>query len=392
LATKLKARGIDNVVVLEREVQAGGVPRHCGHYPFGFWEFKRLMKGPDYARVLVQKAQKAGVDIRTGCTVTALHPNARLSLSTAEGAMELQAERVVLCTGVRESSRAQRFIGGARPQGVISTGALQSMVYLHGMRPFRRPVIVGTELVSFSAIMTCRHKSMRPVAMIEANDRITVRRFMRPFPALMGVPVKFGASNLRILGQRSVEGIEYLDRDQNPQTIDCDGVIISGNFRPEAALLHASHIDLDAGTGGPSVDQYGRTSDPSYFCTGNLLRPVETSAWCWQEAVECAGRIVNDLSQPIGDPGFVALQTLDPAIRFILPQRLTLSDAPGAMTAMQLRLNQPVIGHLTASSAGRTLWGDFVQSRPERRILAPLAPMLKAGGTAPVDLSIIGNG
>ncbi|HID68792.1 MAG TPA: FAD-dependent oxidoreductase, partial [Roseibacterium sp.] len=147
LATELKTRGVDNVVVLEREGQAGGVPRHCGHYPFGFWGFKRLMKGPEYARALVQKARAAGVEIRTGHTVTALHPNARLGLSTAEGAMELQAERVVLCTGVRESSRAQRFIGGARPQGVISTGALQSMVYLHGMRPFRRPVIIGTELV-----------------------------------------------------------------------------------------------------------------------------------------------------------------------------------------------------------------------------------------------------
>ncbi|MCF6234682.1 MAG: NAD(P)/FAD-dependent oxidoreductase [Rhodobacteraceae bacterium] len=389
LATELKARGVGNVVVLEREATAGGVPRHCGHYPFGVWEFKRLMKGPDYARALVQKAKNAGVEIRTGCTVTALHPNARLSLSTATGVMELQAERVVLCTGVRESSRAQRFIGGARPQGVISTGALQSMVYLQQMRPFRRPVIIGTELVSFSAIMTCRHRAMRPVAMIEQNNRITVRQFMRPFPAVMGVPVKLGASKLRVLGQRLVEGIEYLDRDQNPQTIDCDGVIVSGNFRPEAALLHASHIDVDPGTGGPSVDQYGRTSDPSYFCTGNLLRPVETSGWCWQEAVECARRVADDLTLPIGNPGFVALQTQDPAIRFVLPQRLTLSDAPGAMANMQLRLSQPAIGHLTACSASRTLWGDFLQSRPERRILAPLAPMLKAGVTAPVDLSII---
>ena len=392
LATELKARGIDNVMVLEREAQAGGVPRHCGHYPFGFWEFKRLMKGPDYARALVQKAHAAGVEIRTGHTVTALHPNARLSLSTADGAMEIQAERVVLCTGVRESSRAQRFIGGARPQGVISTGALQSMVYLHGLRPFRRPVIVGTELVSFSSIMTCRHSGMRPVAMIEQNDRITVRQFMRPFPALMGVPVKFSASNLRILGQRNVEGIEYLDRELTRQTIPCDGVIISGNFRPEAALLHASHIDVDPGTGGPSVDQYGRTSDLSYFCTGNLLRPVETSAWCWQEAVDCAGRIAADLTTPIGDPGFVPIIAQDPAIRYVLPQRLSLSEASGAMTTLQLRLKQPAIGHLTASSAGHTLWGDFLQSRPERRILAPLAPLLNTGVTAPIDLSIMGNG
>ena len=389
IATELRRRGIGNVVVLEREAEAGGVPRHCGHYPFGFWEMKRLMKGPDYARALVARARAAGVDIRTGTSVTALHPGARLGLTTADGSAELQADRVVLCTGVRESSRAQRFISGQRPLGVISTGALQSMVYLQGLRPFRRPVILGTELVSFSAIMTCRHMGMRPVAMIEANARITVRRIMRPYPALMGVPVRLGAQDLRIHGQERVEAVSFRDHAGAQHEIACDGAIVSGGFRPESALLHASHLDVDPDTGGPSVDQYGRASDPSYFCTGNLLRPVETSAWCWQEAVECAGRVASDLAHPIGSPGFVRLRAMDPAIRFVMPQRLILSDAPGAMASMQIRLAQPATGHLTVSSSGRSLWGDFISSRPERRILAPLAPVLNTGFAGPVDLGII---
>ena len=48
-------------------------------------------------------------------------------------------------------------------------GALQAMVYLAGQAPFRRPVIVGTELVSFSALLTCRHAGIRPAAMIESG-------------------------------------------------------------------------------------------------------------------------------------------------------------------------------------------------------------------------------
>ena len=171
LATELRALGVEDVVVLEREPEAGGVPRHCGHYPFGLREFKRVMKGPDYARALVARAAGAGVDIRTGTAVTALLPNARLSLSDADGSYDLQANRVVLATGVRESSRAQRFIGGERPQGIIPTGALQSLVFLHHQKPFSKPVIIGTELVSFSAIMTCRHAGIRPKAMIEEGPR-----------------------------------------------------------------------------------------------------------------------------------------------------------------------------------------------------------------------------
>ncbi len=389
LATELKRLGVTDVVVLEREADAGGVPRHCGHYPFGVRELKRVLKGPDYARALVRKAVAAGVDIRTHTTVTALHPNACLSLTTPDGVKELQAERVILCTGVRESSRAQRFLGGQRPLGVVSTGALQSMVFLHGLRPFRRPVILGTELVSFSSIMTCRHKGIRPVAMLEENDRVTVRQFMRPYPAVRGIPLKFGVRDLRIIGNKIVEAVEYIDTHGTRQTIETDGVIVTGGFRPESALLHASHIDVDPATGGPSVDQYGRSSDPSYFCTGNLLRPVETSSWCWHEAVESAACIVQDLAQPIGDCPSVPLCSIDPAIRFVMPQRLVISDAPNAMQNMQIRLNEPAIGHLTASCAGKTLWGDFIQSRPERRILAPLAPLIKSGLTAPIELEIL---
>ena len=35
-ASALQRRGVKDVVVLERESEAGGVPRHCGHIGFSF--------------------------------------------------------------------------------------------------------------------------------------------------------------------------------------------------------------------------------------------------------------------------------------------------------------------------------------------------------------------
>ena len=386
LATELTRLGVKDVVILERENTAGGVPRHCGHHGFGIREFKRLMTGPDYARALVKKAKMAGVGICTSVTVTALHPGGRLSLSTPDGSAELQADRVVLCTGVRESSRAQRLIGGQRPQGVLSTGALQSMVYLQGKRPFRRPVILGTELVSFSAIMTCRHLGIKPVAMVEENNRVTVRQIMRPYPALMGVPVVFGASDVRVIGGHQVEAVDYLDKAGTRQMIAADGVIVSGDFRPESALLRMSHIDVDPASCGPSIDQYGRCSDPAYFCTGNLLRPVETSAWCWREAVETAARVALDLqARNDSSAPSVPLSLAHPALKLVVPQRLTDSANAGAMTQMQIRLQHPYKGTLIARSGNETLWRKHINSRPERRILAPL-PHSESG--APIELTL----
>ncbi len=389
LATRLCELGIRDVVVLEREPEAGGVPRHCGHYPFGVREYKRLMKGPDYAARNVATARAAGVDIRTGTTVTALHPNARLSLATPEGLTELQAQRVVLCTGVRESSRAQRFLSGQRPLGILSTGALQSMVFLHHKRPFKRPVILGSELVSFSAIMTCGHMGIKPAAMIEENPEIFVRKFMRPFPAIKGIPLHTGVRDLRILGGKTVEAVTFTDASGQARHIDTDGVIVSGRFRPESALLHASHLRVDPATGGPEIDQFGRASDPAYFCTGNLLRPVETSSWCWHEAAETAARLVDDLANPIGDAPQIRLQAADPAIRFALPQRFTRTDRSGGMEHMQIRLNKPASGYLSLTQSDKTLWSDYLGSRPERRIFAPLSPLASTADTATVKVKLL---
>jgi NADPH-dependent 2,4-dienoyl-CoA reductase/sulfur reductase-like enzyme len=389
LAAELRRQGVDNVVVLEREKDAGGIPRHCGHYPFGILEYGKLLKGPDYARKNVETAVKLGVRIFTETSVTALHPNGKLSLSTPSGLAQLQAKRVVLSTGVRESSRAQRFIGGDRPLGIITTGALQSMVYLQGIRPFRQPVIFGSELVSFSSISTCRHLGINPVAMVEENDRIVANLIVQPYLTLKGVPLFTRVKSPKIIGREKVEAIEFTDASGHLKRIETDGIIVSGRFRPESALLRMSHLEVDPGSGGPVIDQFGQCTDPAYYSTGNLLGPAETSSWCWQEGVKTAKRIAQELSVPEYDKsGSVQFKITDQAIAYVVPQRLTLSERPGGMTQIQVGLGKPVKGYLEAVGGGQKIWKGRINSRPMRRILMPLDVFLKRETDQLVEFSI----
>jgi len=361
------------VLVLERERHPGGIPRHCGHYPFGIREFHRLMKGPDYARALVERALKAGVEIRTGIDVIALHPGPEISATSDEGVVRITAKRVLLATGVRESSRAQRLLGGTKPGGVLPTGALQGMVYIEGRRPFHRPVILGTELVSLSAIMTCASAGIRPLAMIEPGDQPTARWPTSLYPRLKGVDLRLSTRLVAIEGREQVEAV-IIDGPKGRERIETDGVIISGKFRPEATLLANSHLIRDPGTKGPRIDNLGRCSDPAFYAAGNMLRPVETSGWCWSEGRTIGRAILADLqgeqrgpAQPVSIEG--------EALSWVMPQMI---GGKGALDRLQLRVNRPVRGRLVLRIGDKEVVSRRIDSRPERRILLPM-PALPHG-------------
>ena len=104
---------MNDVVVLERETEAGGVPRHCHHPGFGFSQFHWPYSGPAYTRRLRRDVE--GMDIRTAASVLALWPGGELSVATPTGLETMTGRTVLLATGVRETPRAPRLISGARP-------------------------------------------------------------------------------------------------------------------------------------------------------------------------------------------------------------------------------------------------------------------------------------
>ncbi len=388
-AVELKSRGVKRVLVLEREEQAGGIPRHCNHPPFGMREFRRVLTGPKYAARLVARAQKAGVEIQTLTTVTDVYPGGELAVASPAGTHLISARRVIYATGVREAPRSARLISGARVQGVVNTGALQSMVYLKGRRPFSRPVIVGSELVAFSALMTCRHAGIRPVAMIEAGPSATARWPSSLLPRLRQVQLHTATRLVAIKGARSVEAAVVSGPDGQEREIACDGVILTGEFTPEAALARCGHLDVDPATCGPVVDQWGRCSDPVYFATGNLLRPVETAGRSWAEGRKTGEWVARDLADGLPQPaGSLRITTRDPLLKYAMPQRICKSQPAGGMGEIQMRVTARVSGNLVARSENATVWRQALNSRPERRIEVAIADIVSRVSEGTVEFSI----
>jgi flavin-dependent dehydrogenase len=160
-ALELRRLATAGVVVVERESDPGGIPRHAQHQGFGIRDLHRPYSGPAYARRYAQLASEAGAEIRTGTMVTGWSPGGPLELTGPGGRETIDPDAVILTTGCRERPRSARLVPGSRPEGVMTTGTLQQLVYLKGRPVGERALIVGAEHVSFSALVTLGHAGAR---------------------------------------------------------------------------------------------------------------------------------------------------------------------------------------------------------------------------------------
>ncbi len=387
-ATRLRQVGVGHIVVIEREAMVGGIPRHCGHPPFGWQEFHRVLKGPQYATRLQQAAEAVGVDIRTRATAIGIERGPALRVSTPQGLLHIEAKRVLLATGTRETPRSARMVSGTRPMGVLNTGALQSMVYLKSRIPFFRPIIVGTKLVSFSALLTCRQAGIRPVAMVEAGRRPTVWRPATWWPQLQGVRVLMNTELASIQGQDRVSSVMVRSGQGPMESILCDGVVFSGQFVSESALARMGHLDIHPGFGIPVTDQYGRCSDSDFFAAGNMLHPADSSGRCWREGVITAHHIARSLVDDLPTShGGTMIQSTASVIRYITPQRLILDHRSARNVPVKVRFSDDAEGTLSLWADDDLVWAKPIRARPEKQVILSVPHHVLASQPAIVRLS-----
>ncbi len=366
-AARALAAGGMRVLVLERNQQPGGLPRSCGHPGWGISDFRRLWTGPAYARALVAGA--SGARIRTDATVVAIKPGGRLRVSLPDGVASLQARALLLATGIRETPRGPRLVGGDRPPwGVTTTGAFQDLL-MAGLRPFRRPVVVGSELVAFSALLAARHAGIRPVAMIEPRDRITARRpgdLIARFG--FGVPVLLSATLDAIEGEARVAAVRVTHSGRQ-QRLACDGVIFTGRFVPEAWLGQDGAFEIDPNTGGPVIDTLFRCSDPHLFAAGNVLRAVEHAGVAAREGRLAAAAIMRHLRGPALPPAAQAIAVAPGGmLRYVMPQRLLPEGRPIRLTGRALEPAARFSAQFSLRDDGRAVAQRSLRALPERRL------------------------
>ena len=104
-ACSAKENGAQDVLVLERDKEAGGILNQCIHNGFGLHYFKEELTGPEYAARFVQNAETLGVEIMLDTMVLAVEGHRVTACNTEDGLMMLEGKAIVLAMGCRERTR-----------------------------------------------------------------------------------------------------------------------------------------------------------------------------------------------------------------------------------------------------------------------------------------------
>ena len=393
-ATYLARSTLLNVVVLERESEPGGIPRHSDHPGYGIRDLKTFITGPAYARRVAADAREAGVTIRTDTMVTGWAGDTTLELTSPRGRERLAARAVILATGARERPRAARLIPGDRGAGVYTTGHLQNIVHLKGGKVGRRAVVVGAELVSYSAVLTLRQAGCATTLMTTRHavpESYGVFNLAARTP-LLGVRIATRTRVSAIIGTPRVAAVEIENLDTGVrQIIECDTVVLTGDWIPDHELARAAGLEIDAGTRGPLVDTALRTSRAGVFAAGNLVHPVDTADVAAIDGRHVAGQVAAYLGGKRPAENGVRIGVESP-LRWVTPGIIRPTDPQPARNRLLLwtdeRVRRPEV---TARQGGQIIGHTSVRwpASPGRVFRVPSTILAGADlGGGPVTLSV----
>ena len=367
-AIELSKLGYRDIIVFEREDEAGGTPRHCGHLGFGIFEFYNLLSGPNYATKLVNLTLEENIDIRLNHTLININDNI-LTFSTPNGVQEFKAQRTIMALGARETPRSTRLTTGIRSPNIITTGAFQRFVYMQEFRPFKNAVIIGSDIVSFSALMTARHAGIKINAIIEEDESLNTFPLLKPFSQyILNTPVKVGYKILSINGENKNISSITIQKNEKIETIICDGIIFTGKFIPESSILQKAFKDFNHHNNSLQVSQTFQTKNKNTFLAGNVLRGALTAFNCYFEGKKVARFVDDSLNEDAIKLEQVAIN-VDDNIQWYYPSLIDINKNKEFLT--KLRLNRKAKGNLVVTLNDRKVTIQKVNANTYTTIEVP---------------------
>lgn len=357
--------GIRDILILERDVQLGGILQQCIHNGFGLHKFGEELTGPEYAWKYEQKVRELNIPVKLGTMVLDITEDKVVTATNEEdGIFQIQAKAIILAMGCRERSKGALNIAGTRPAGIYSAGTAQKYVNKMGYLPGRDVVILGSGDIGLimARRMTLEGARVHAVCELMPYSGGLARNIEQCLNDYQ-IPLKLSHTVVKIHGRERLEGVTIaaVDEKRRPiketeEYIPCDTLLLSVGLIPENELSKSAGVELSRITNGAVVDQDRQTSIEGVFACGNVLHVHDLVDYVSEEA-EIAGKsaaaYLQKDSAAENERASIPVST-DGKIRYTVPQVISArKDVPVFFRVADVYRNVTIT---VADENGKTLF------------------------------------
>ena len=337
--------GCQDVVILDREPEMGGILMQCIHNGFGLHKLGRELTGPEYAAVYAQKVKERNIKVYAETMVTVVSPEKIVTAQNRQGILKIQAKAVILAMGCRERSRGALNICGSRCAGIYSAGTAQKLVNCMGYQVGKRVVILGSGDIGLIMARRMSYEGAKVEAVCEVmpySGGLTrnIVQCLEDFD----IPLYLSTTVVQIHGKERLEGVTIAQVDERRRPIEetkryipCDTLLLSVGLIPENELTRSAGIPMDPVTNGALVDETCQTAVPGIFACGNVLHVHDLVDYVSDEAERAGRGAVAYIAGSAAEKKAIATKA-GTGVRYVLPQTIGSTDTD---VTLFLRITQP---------------------------------------------------
>ncbi|MBR1739840.1 MAG: FAD-dependent oxidoreductase [Ruminococcus sp.] len=373
-AVAAKEKGFDDILVLERDSELGGILNQCIHNGFGLHTFKEELTGPEYADRYAKKMKEYDIPYETGTMVLDISKDREVTvISRTRGVETIKAGAVVLAMGCRERPRGALNIPGFRPQGVYTAGTAQKLVNIEGVVPGKEVVILGSGDIGLimARRMTLEGAKVRAVVELMPYSSGLKRNIVQCLDDY-GIPLMLSHTVVDIRGKEKLEGVYVAAVDEHNAPIEgteeyfpCDTLLLSCGLIPENELSRSAGVEINPLTNGPVVDEGLETSIEGVFACGNVLHVHDLVDFVSEESAR-AGEAAVDFILKGRDRSEPEIKLVPKnGVRYTVPSKLRVGNISDSVH-IRFRVGSPIKGaSIVITGGGKEIF------RRKSRILVP---------------------
>ena len=334
-AIEAKKHGANNILVIERDKELGGILQQCIHNGFGLHVFKEELTGPEYASRFIEELKSMNIEYKLDTMVLSLTEDKTIhAISHEDGYLVIRAKAVILAMGCRERTGGAIGTPGTRPSGVLTAGTAQRYINIEGYMVGKKVVILGSGDIG---LIMARRLTLEGAQVLAVTEIMPysggLNRNIVQCLDLFDIPLYLSHTITDIMGKDRVEGVTISEVDKNlrplPGTelkLECDTLLYSVGLIPENELSENAGIKIDPATKGPFVTESMETSINGIFACGNVVHVHDLVDFVTEESRRAGKNAAKYLQNQLTNTGETFVTKAKDGISYIVPHKVRLEN------------------------------------------------------------------